>query len=357
MSASVLEYHLVAGGEELFHENGLLARVKQEEMAHAALGAPSEDHPGVQQHHNGTTVPPLDHNEIAFSPPFPMSSPSSSSQSSLSPSMRSDFLGSPHHSILTDLSSVHDPHSRPSSWAFPQPGTHSPVAFQQATALHHQSPSMNPPPFIFNPTASPQQHMVARHHQQRSSPLQRASSIASGLRPAQFTSLILFAEGMETWSITADAVPSSSSPRSFLDGTPDPSSFTRIDIHVALYLPSPRDISAPSTLTGILGQVALIGSWASSARCITRVLSGGICQVHEPAVLQIGRDPDLSGGSSDPVGVPTTMGEIGISQTLTAFLPDSPLSRCRWMIDDRSMFSLFYFFVYFTRLLILFLSL
>jgi len=108
----------------------------------------------------------------------------------------------------------------------------------------------------------------------------------------------LLADGMTPFSIHVDALLASHSRRAWLA------------LKMKLCITSVDDICSPSTLHGFAGSVCLSGAWATSGKCITKAYVGSVCISEEIGTL---------GLSNIEVG------------RVTAILPDSSLTRCRWL--------------------------
>jgi hypothetical protein len=81
-------------------------------------------------------------------------------------------------------------------------------------------------------------------------------------------------------------------------------------LRIRLCVPTISDARTPSTLHGFLGGIALDHMWSASCRCITKVYENNFGVSEETGFLNI---------SHINVG------------TVNATLPESPLSRCRWL--------------------------
>ena len=88
---------------------------------------------------------------------------------------------------------------------------------------------------------------------------------------------------------------------------------SRVSIHIKLSLSSLHDVSSPPMLHGFSGTVTFAAPWSSVAQCMTRLYSGGVCESIEQDYLEPASP--LSPMSLTPV---------------TAPLPESRLSSCRW---------------------------
>ncbi|KII88561.1 hypothetical protein PLICRDRAFT_41750 [Plicaturopsis crispa FD-325 SS-3] len=284
------EYHLVAGGEELFLETGLLAPVKL------------EDPP------DGDSLMSAHSDEPTDGSPFGQCLSMSDSSSS-SPLSKCDasFLQQPSHEYqipraaeaLTQLESLNlvfpSSPSTPgssSSHHIALPPTHTPHTAPYATpSFNHRSvprftPAYNPPASDSSKRMEPRRNVGGHTYQNGALPT------ALGQPPQnRVTGLSVWADGMSTLSVP-------------LDGG-------RVMARLKLRLPSIDDSRSPPTLHGFHGTISLVSPWTSSAQCITSVHIGAVCASRESASFQ----PCMRNGR-DPV---------------TVFLPESPLSRSRWL--------------------------
>jgi hypothetical protein len=115
----------------------------------------------------------------------------------------------------------------------------------------------------------------------------------------------LWAEGMLPLTVPSDGVPLA--PIRPLEP---------LIIRIRLHLSSIDDPHSPPTLHGFQGTVSLASPWQFSAQCITKVYSNGTCVVDEVGPLQLAASH-----------APTVNG----LHMVQAFLPESPLSRSRWI--------------------------
>ena len=234
------EFHLVAGGEELFQENGLLSTDPNHPHHH--------DHPPIpgasrirqddRTHHQ--------HSIRHASPSTPSSSDSESSP-------------------IPGVSQLHvntDVYSSPSSPA----------------STSYASPTLMQAPY----TSSHFQDVAPTHTNVRLSRLQ------------------IWADGLSPFTVEVDSLAS------------PPGPYSRVMLRLKLTLPPGEVESSVSTLHGFGGAIVLSEPWLSSGKCFTRVFTANTCVSKELDYLQ-----------------PT-------NQSLTAFLPDSWLTKSRWL--EASMF-------------------
>lgn len=139
-----------------------------------------------------------------------------------------------------------------------------------------------------------------------SSPSYMGSSVSPPLLVRNsVTAISLTAAGMPPLVVN---VSRSASPSSLLPNYPP-----RVSIHIRLSLSSLHDVSSPPTLHGFSGTVTFATPWTSVAQCMTRLYAGGVCESIEQDYLEPATP--LSPMSLTPV---------------TAPLPESRLSSCRW---------------------------
>jgi len=217
------EYQLVAGGEELFQESGLLAN----------KSGPSH-------------VPSSD---------VHVKEESKEVQSPFAPRTPSDCGDFPSESESIELDALHMLDDRtPSAFLAPPP-----LSQQQRSSVKDERFDLHLP---FPSIPSLSSVMV-------SPPLGARNSI---------TSVTLSAAGMRPLVVEVDryAPPSSSLP-----------SFPpRVSIHIKLSLSSLHDVSSPPALHGFSGTVTFAAPWTSVAQCMTRVFAGGVCESVEYAYFE-----------------------------------------------------------------------
>lgn len=113
------------------------------------------------------------------------------------------------------------------------------------------------------------------------------------------TTICLMADGMTPFSIKLDALVH------FQDFPP-----TALALKIKLGITPVDDIRSPSTLHGFLGSIYLAQVWTAAGKCVTKVYTNNLCVSEEVGTLDI---------SSVEVGTAVTL------------LPESSLSRCRWL--------------------------
>ena len=113
------------------------------------------------------------------------------------------------------------------------------------------------------------------------------------------TAAFLSADGMSPFSINLNAL-----------ANPSAQVQPPFTLRIRLCVPTMNDSRTPPTLHGFLGGIALDHVWSASCRCITKVYENNCCVSEETGFLSISH---------------INMG------TVNASLPESPLSRCRWL--------------------------
>jgi hypothetical protein len=288
LSILSLEFYLVAGGEELL-ETGMLGLVKVEDGCDMSLDCDESDSP---------------------------SSNSASPDVSLCDRLNADFPPSPIANLPIDLDSASalfqqetsstgkdaTPHVVLSAFSFhanarPADSQESHSSFRSAESPFNSSlppafsgPAIPPPRGSYKPGT--RQPVVS--NQPRST--DASSPHTSGVNRVKTVSLL--ADGMTPFSIHVDALLASQSRRAWLA------------LKMKLCITSVDDIRSPPTLHGFAGSISLSGAWSNSAKCITKVYVGNVCISEEVGTLSLSNV------------------EVG---RVTAILPDSSLTRCRWL--------------------------
>jgi hypothetical protein len=250
------EYQLVAGGEELFQENGLLAHKSvPTRMAPSGVRVKEE----------------LKETQSPFS--------------RRSPSDGGDFPSDGEGTDLDALRALGLPNER-------TPGMH------LVTTMPFGQLSQQPRSLV--------KDEVCDLHLPFSSSIPPISSFMAPSVSAphvvrnSITAVSLGAIGMPLLPVEVDryAPPSSSLPN-----YPP-----RVSIHFKLSLSSLHDVSSPPALHGFSGTVTFAAPWTSVAQCVTRVYAGGVCESEEYAYF----DPitPLSPISMTPVTVQLPESEL-----------------------------------------------
>jgi hypothetical protein len=113
------------------------------------------------------------------------------------------------------------------------------------------------------------------------------------------SSLFLHANGMTPFSVKVDAL-----------AHPSTQMLPPFTLRIKLCVPTMNDPRAPPTFHGFLAGVALDSVWSASARCTTKVYENNVIVADDTGLLSI------------------THISVG---TVNAVLPESPLTRCRWL--------------------------
>jgi hypothetical protein len=245
-STPSLEFHLVAGGEELFQESGLMSHNTQASRQ-SSMAASSRDR-STERQRTHISVPSSD----------------SSSESEPSP--------------LTGVIQLHvntDVHSSPSYSTFSpsiaegdvKPEPRSPVSSSLAS------------PTLVQPTYSPS------HFQ----------DVAPTHTSVRLTRLQVWADGLDPFTVEVDSL------------TSPPKPYSRVMLRLKLCITPVSDPNLPSSLDGFCGAIMLSQPWSTSGKCFTRVFAANTCISKELDYLR-----------------PT-------NQNLTAMLPDSWLTKSRWL--------------------------
>lgn len=278
------EFALVAGGDELA-ENGLPY----------PSGIKQEDHDLLTMDDDNDS-------------PSPHSSPSYPSPHVLT----SDFTPSPEQRVYT-LESSHSPIPHQQSYlpdmhsnrhSFPGSPTNSAEFAGAVLAPNHilrQSPLRDN---LSNPSITP----LSTTPLVRSlvTPTSLSSSSYGPFYPPKITSLSLQAVGMTQFTVRLDVITLNQG-----------SSSNPLILGIRLTVPPSSDLRGPISLHGFLASLQLSNAWSTSSKCVTRVYTNQTCFNEEV-------------GSLNPTSV-----ELGV---VNASLPDSPLSRCRWL-DASKFFS------------------
>ncbi|GJE95103.1 TEA domain-containing protein [Phanerochaete sordida] len=288
------EFHLVAGGEELFAENGLLASPKHK------AGSESRD-----------------------SLPSPEAMPSS-------PSSTPDYM-MPEFMTRAASSSGAYAHDRSPAAALGSldggrafdgyPGVSRSIAVAQGT------PPPSPPsddrikgavklePLLMGggPYALPQSPLSGYMNVSAD-----ASPIYPMMQPpTQFLTLALWAEGMPMFSAAVDhIIQGMAIPPATLHDSP-----STVMLRIKISIPSADDIYTFPNLHGFHGAVTLSSHWHTQARCSTTVYAGRTCVSQEVGILD----------SLPAAHVHHALGHAPPAVTFN--LPDSSLSRCKWLRD------------------------
>ncbi|KIK95891.1 hypothetical protein PAXRUDRAFT_826554 [Paxillus rubicundulus Ve08.2h10] len=300
------EYHLVAGGEELFLDTGLLAPVKAEELSDGHLLTPVgfDDHSPVSDRSGGSL-------------------PTRSVYSGSSPTMGSTAELTLPHIQGTRIPAADDQSRRVRSFSASE--CHrtetrrlSPLASSCWTSDIGRPTATQSCPndlytavgqaFDFDLQCSPD---VPQHLNLSDSPLpfieSSLFSAESTPCPVGLIGFSLWAEGMPTFSLPVDALTSSAQPLT--------QCAPAIALRIKLRLPP---IGAPRSpaLHGFQGSVTCAVRPSSSIRCSTTVLVRS---------QYVSRESNYC---SLMTAQPTGYDQL---ESVTVLLPDSPLTRSRWL--------------------------
>ncbi|KAF8447997.1 hypothetical protein L210DRAFT_849030 [Boletus edulis BED1] len=300
------EYHLVAGGEELFLETTLLPSVKAEDSPDAHLLTP----PGLFDDYS----PASDRSAGSVTSPCPPRSLCTGS----SPTVASTAeLTLPHlHGIRADddgrrIRSLSAPDSHRTD-----PRRLSPLSSYWTCGLTRPPATRSPPSGPY--TAIDQTFDFTAHYSPEpshqpslsDSPLLFTESSLFSADPSPspigLTRLSLWAEGMPSLSLPVDALISSTQPF----GQP----FQAV-LRIKLHLP-PIDVPLFPALHGFQGSITCTMRPSATVRCSTAIFVRGQCTSRESNLCT------LMNADSSP---------IDQLETVTLLLPDSPLSRSRWL--------------------------
>ncbi|TFK42616.1 hypothetical protein BDQ12DRAFT_284507 [Crucibulum laeve] len=311
------EFHLVAGGEEIYSESGQTAPVKVEDhwesnhlipFDYDDSDAPSPqsaspdfsppdfiaDFPPTPEHR--PNLYPSDLNTMsglgAFIPTKSQCSPSSFSPLDLNFSTSghiSNPSGSPYTTALHQLDL---PQSRPIVAI--------PVHNYSPTIASPNSTSSSTTPHSRKPQPTPGRH-DPHGHISRTSNVPVTSSYPR-FPPNRVTALALTAEGMTPFSVQTDG-----------SHLPFPNQQSPSMIRLKLAIPTVNDMRSSPTLHGFSGSVSLSSVWNICGKCTTKVYAGRMCTSEETGYLDV---------SHIDVG------------TVNTVLPESSLNRCRWLDDS-----------------------
>ncbi|KAF9227962.1 hypothetical protein BS17DRAFT_774545 [Gyrodon lividus] len=304
------EYHLVAGGEELFLETGLLAPVKAEELPDGHLLTPVgfDDHSPVSDRSGSSAASACAPRSL-----YPGSSPTVGSTTELAlphpqgarmPAandncrrVRSFSTSECHRTDARRLSPLAS-----SCWTS---DLGRPTATQSCpTELYTALGQAFDFTLQYSPEASQQPNLS-------DSPLLFTESSLFSTEPLPcpvgLTRLSLWAEGMSTFSLPVDALVSSTQPLA--------QSAPAIALRIKLHLP-PIDAPRSPALHGFQGSVTCTVRPSSSIRCSTTVLVRNQCISRESHYCSL--------MTAEPTGHDQL-------ESVTLLLPDSPLSRSRWL--------------------------
>lgn len=300
-----LEFHLVAGGDEMSLEaDSPSSYVKLEEQTdlipfdYDEIDSPSSNttSPNYSPYEFKSEFPPSPGQPLASLSPTESHSPSNSypstSHRNTSPSHIGD-LGFPPSAPRVGHSVY------PSGGAVQQSSHSRQLPFRPGYPPEDDSVNLAPyapPDLVYQTPSRPSLHPVQTNVFPSATHLVSFSSTHSATN--RVTAVHLAADGMAPYYIKVDALI-----------TPTPGTRSVPVLKVKLSITSVDDIRSPPILHGFTGSVCLTSVWMISGKCVTKVFIGGTCISEEVESLEV---------SHVDVG------------TVFALLPESSLSRCRW---------------------------
>ncbi|KAF8163269.1 hypothetical protein B0H34DRAFT_650490 [Crassisporium funariophilum] len=290
------EFHLVAGGDELYPDSGSPVPVKLEEHWESNSLIPFEWEDGDLPSSNSVS-PDFSPAESQFEfPPTPEQRP---------------------NSFPADITAIHTKlHMAPSELSYRAPGMSSPSISPQGELIHQLPPYHEASPFNMHRTQSKYPSVPPLSAQIPPAPFQAprkptaeaAQSVNRHLSVTpthhrysrnKVTSVFLSADGMTPFSVKVDAL-----------AHPSAQVQPPFTLRIRLCVPTMNDARAPPTLHGFSSTLSLENVWSVTGRCITKVYANNACMSEETGFLNI------------------THINVG---TVNAAIPESPLSRCRWL--------------------------
>jgi hypothetical protein len=322
-----VEFHLVAGGEELFSDSGLLGTVKTEDPSDSS-GLITLD---IEQGDAAPSLSPSPPTSGCSPGDFDFESPSHSPPQPSSATFQTypatSFPMEPHHAhppspsqhVVQNVLLSSSPVTRlppPSTFGF----EHRDVQQTSARAPFNMEYPANPfLPLTVGTSCEPANavHNIAklespanrtRFFDQAPSATVTQRSILPPLTcppTNKLSSLCLWADGMQPYNLSVDSLRTTSL-----------RPLSPVALQIKLYLPSINDIHSMPTLHGFHGTVTFNISWSASVRCITKVYAEKTCVSEEAETLQL----VVSSSSTRD------------NCQMTGFLPsESSLSRSRWL--------------------------
>ncbi|TFK76481.1 hypothetical protein BDN72DRAFT_852793 [Pluteus cervinus] len=285
------EFALVAGGDELV-EAGLplpLGIKQEDQFEQDVLFADYDDNDSPSPNSNSPGYPSPDVLSSEFTP---------------SPQQQIYPLEPSHPPNAHQGTFVPDTHSN--GYAFPaspsNPGDFAGAAHGPNSL--RQSPLRDP---HFSATSStttstPHSTTAIAPSSSHSRLLSQNSASYTGFYSPKATSLSLYAHGMTPFTVRLDVITMAQ-----LSSQSSP-----LVLGIRLTIPPTSDYRNPN-LSGFMGSLQLSGLWTTSGKCTTKVYSNRVCISEECEALNV---------STVDVGV------------VTAALPESALSRCRWFDAD-----------------------
>ncbi len=281
------EFHLVAGGEELFQENGLLAHSDKNSNASPS---PSVS-PGRVELHESPAA------SSSSTPEYPTSEFPSDVQTASFPSLSPPSQLSP----FSELGVEDVFRSPPSSTRLSDP------AFGCLSSSPRTTHSITPVSVKLEPLAMDPSLFTLPQPSFADSPADYTLSA-----PNRISHLYFWADGMVPLTLDVDRLVGAT-----------PSSPSRTFLHFRVSMPPLADLRCPPNLQGVNGAVSFASSWTSLAKCQTK--SWGLGRT------VISQDLGLFTQVTTPELQSTLAADPTSSQMVYAYLPDSALSRCHWL--------------------------
>ncbi|PFH54387.1 hypothetical protein AMATHDRAFT_72875 [Amanita thiersii Skay4041] len=270
------EYHLVAGGDELYPE--------PPPPSHSTnIKAEDQWDPLVLRY------PDYDDAESSSNSTSPNFSP---------PEVKTEFPPSPGQPLRP-----FPPETRPTNFYASHPSAMSPNSY--AGSSLESSRFANYIPSNYTLSSPSNNYTSVERTSVNAGPVQSFSEQYMGLPMNRVKALKLTAEGMSPFTVKLDALTSA--------GQLDPR--TPLALKIRLGINFVTDLDTPATVLGFTGSVHLENMWSFSGRCLTNVYINGVGGAPEDGPLTACNASDGS---------------------VTAALPESQLSRCRWLDPSAS---------------------
>ncbi|KAF8959051.1 hypothetical protein BDZ97DRAFT_1667710 [Flammula alnicola] len=298
------EFHLVAGGDELYPDND----------------SPVSRSVKLEEQYDSNSLIPFDWEEGDL-PPSNSVSPNFSPADS-----QSEFPPTPEHRpnlYPSDLGAVNPKlHGMPLDLAYSAPAISSPSIsphgdyIQQLPPFHDASSFAmpynqsgkytNPSSLSIQVPAAPYTLPPNRSRAPNQDPSAQQVNRHMSATPTHYrysrnkvTSIYLQADGMTPFSVKVDAL-----------SHPSQQVQPPFTLRIRLCVPTVNDARTPPTLHGFVAGVSLESLWSVTSRCVTKVYGNNVCMAEEAGYLNV------------------TNINVG---TVNASLPDSALNRCRWL--------------------------
>ncbi|KAF9532945.1 hypothetical protein CPB83DRAFT_589012 [Crepidotus variabilis] len=295
------EFSLVAGGDELYADND----------------SPVPASPvKLEEHYDSNNLIPFEWEESEHPNPISPDFSPADSQSEFPPTPEhrpnlfpSDFGHHPKlHGIGLDLSyqGIGSPSTSPEgNYIHPLPAFHDSYSMSPIEPKYTGISPLGPQ--IQAPYHAPPRRVSPEHTQQSVSRHSSVTPTHQQSRPLRnkITNMFLHADGMTPFSVKVDAL-----------AHPSAQVQPPFSLRVKLCVPVMQDPRTPSTFQGFLGGIALDNVWSVSGRCTTKVFENTTCISEEVGYLSIAN--------------------INVG-TVNALLPESPITRCRWLNPTTSV--------------------